>query len=279
MRMSRGATPLANGCAVESSRQRARQRSASTSSLDQVALGVLGKSPCSRSRRRSRGARRPRRSAGRARRAAPPGAAHLLGRHPRLVLVEQRVVGVREVLEALVVGGEAPRQLDVVLELRAQQREVGELARLAPRRLAERGGARQLGAKFGRDAARLLPVAGDDPDQGGRSDSGSRSSTSGRAASIRRPTSSDANIAVAHRARASRAARRAPRRRPAGIIVRSSQDSSAAALPRSCISAGVVPEAPPSPRSPPGQPRPRLHVVSRIPHSDPSPRLARPRAD
>jgi hypothetical protein len=63
------------------------------------------------------------------------------GRHLRLEVVEQDVVAVLEVGEAVDV---AVAQLDLALERVAEAGEVGRGARLLPRRLAERGRAADL---------------------------------------------------------------------------------------------------------------------------------------
>ena len=73
-----------------------------------------------------------------------------------LVVVEQRVVGVREPLEARDV---AVLELDVARERVAEAAEVGRRARLEPRLLPERGGVGQLHGEVGRHAGGLLVVA------------------------------------------------------------------------------------------------------------------------
>ncbi len=144
-----------------------------------------------------------------------------LARHSGLVLVEQRVVGMLEALESFVALGKAAPQLDVSLQLRPQELEVGLRARLAPRGLAERRRAGEIGAQLDRDPARLLPVASDDADQrprlgvrGEPLDLGPAPPRSGFR-SHRRRTAGGAPP------RAWRAARRAPRRRrPASSCAR-----------------------------------------------------------
>ena len=81
--------------------------------------------------------------------------AQLGGLHPRLEVVEQRVVGVLE-LEALHV---AALELDDALEVGEEGGEVGVLAGRLPRVLGERRLARDRGAELGRNPASLLPVA------------------------------------------------------------------------------------------------------------------------
>ena len=72
-----------------------------------------------------------------------------------------------EALEALEAVGVAAGELDVPLQVRQQDREVGGALRLDPRVLARRAGAGHLGAELGGDPAGLLPVAADDADQVG----------------------------------------------------------------------------------------------------------------
>ena len=85
-----------------------------------------------------------------------------LGRlHPRLEVVEQRVIRVL-VLEALAV---APAELDHALEVGEEVGEARVLPRLLPRVLGDRRGASGLGTKLGWDPPRLVPVALRDPDQ------------------------------------------------------------------------------------------------------------------
>ena len=86
-----------------------------------------------------------------------------LGRlHPGLEVVEEDVVGLVVVVEALDVA--AP-QLDVRAQCGQELREVRLLPRLHPDRHRERGGAGHLGAQLRRHPPRLLPVAADEPDQ------------------------------------------------------------------------------------------------------------------
>ena len=86
-----------------------------------------------------------------------------LGRlHARLEVVEEDVVGLVVVVEALDVA--AP-QLDVRAQRGQELREVRLLPRLHPDRHRERGGPRHLRAQLRRHPPRLLPVAPDEPDQ------------------------------------------------------------------------------------------------------------------
>ncbi len=89
-------------------------------------------------------------------------APHLRRLHPRLVVVEQDVVRLVVVLEALDV---AALQLDGALELGEEEREVVVRARLRPDVMGLGGGARHLGGQLGRHAPRLLPVAPGRADQ------------------------------------------------------------------------------------------------------------------
>ena len=92
---------------------------------------------------------------------------HLLGAHLGLELVEQRVVRMLEAGEALVALAVAAGEVDVRVQVGEQHREVRRLLRLYPRVLGDRRGLGHLGAQRAGDAARLLPVAGDDPHQVG----------------------------------------------------------------------------------------------------------------
>src|SRR5207248_7306001 len=89
-------------------------------------------------------------------------ALRLGGRHPLLVVVEEDVIWVVVGLEAVDV---APLELELPLEVRAQDLEVAPLARLEPGAEAERASPGQLGAQLGRDAPRLLVLAAQDADQ------------------------------------------------------------------------------------------------------------------
>ena len=82
--------------------------------------------------------------------------AQLGGGEAGLEVVEQRVVGVLEALEALDVP---PAQLDVALEEVAEAAVVVGGARLLPGGLAERPRLRHRGGQLGRDADGLLVVA------------------------------------------------------------------------------------------------------------------------
>ena len=88
--------------------------------------------------------------------------AHLGRLHAGLEVVEQDVVGLVVVVEALDV---LAAQVEVVAERGQELREVRVLSRLDPHGHRERGGARHLTAQLGRHAACLLPVAADEPDQ------------------------------------------------------------------------------------------------------------------
>ena len=89
-------------------------------------------------------------------------AAHLGRLHAGLEVVEQDVVRLVVVVEALDV---LAAQVEVLAEGRQELREVRVLSRLDPDGHRKRGGARHLAAQLGRHAARLLPVAADEPDQ------------------------------------------------------------------------------------------------------------------
>ena len=89
---------------------------------------------------------------------------HLRRLHPGLEVVQEHVVGLVVVVEALDV---AAAEVEVVPQGRQELREVGLLARLHPDGHRERGGAAHLGAQLGGHPASLLPVAADDADQAG----------------------------------------------------------------------------------------------------------------
>ena len=163
-------------------------------------------------------------------------ALHPLRRHLGLVLVEQRVVGMREAGEALVALGVLPRELDVPLEVGEEHREVRALLRLDPDVLGDRARPRHLGSEVRGDPEGLVPVAGDQPREVGRHGRpGSASPSSERTRSISRPISSAVNISCRTLARVASASARASA--PAGgIMVRSSQASRDAARLRSWIS-------------------------------------------
>ena len=81
--------------------------------------------------------------------------------HARLVVVEERVV---RIVERLVARDVLARELEPPLEMRAEDLVVRRLARLEPRDVAERAGARHLGAQVARNATLLLVVAARDAD-------------------------------------------------------------------------------------------------------------------
>ena len=81
------------------------------------------------------------------------------GLHAGRVIVEQRVV---RIVVRLVTGDVLARQLDQPVELRPEELVVARLPRPEPHLVADRAGARHLGAKVGRDAALLLVVAARD---------------------------------------------------------------------------------------------------------------------
>ncbi len=81
---------------------------------------------------------------------------HVGGRHARLVVVEQDVVGVLERCETV---GVPLYELEPALEVRAEELEVGRGARLEPVDVPLRAGSRELGAQLARDASLLLVVA------------------------------------------------------------------------------------------------------------------------
>ena len=58
-------------------------------------------------------------------------------------------------------------EIDVLLQVRKEDRKVGLLARFDPGGKSDRPGPRQLGAQLGRDALCLLVVAAGDADQAG----------------------------------------------------------------------------------------------------------------
>ena len=87
---------------------------------------------------------------------------HLGRLHAGLEVVEQDVVRLVVVVEALDV---LAAQVEVVAEGGQELREVRVLPRLDPHGHRQGGGARHLTAQLGRDAACLLPVAADEPDQ------------------------------------------------------------------------------------------------------------------
>jgi hypothetical protein len=87
-----------------------------------------------------------------------------LGRgQARLVVVEQHVVRVREVAGPVEARGVAVREIDHALERRPEEREVARVARVHPRLLGVRGGARHLGGQLRRNPHGLVMVA---PDRG-----------------------------------------------------------------------------------------------------------------
>ena len=195
IRRSEIAIPIANGCTVASSRQ------ASGSSGIAAATSARARLRARRGSRRGAATRRARRRWRRSPRAAArcpsrrrsSTGAQLGGLHPRLEVVEQRVVGVLE-LEALDV---AALELDHALEVGQEGGEVGALAGRLPGVLGDRGRARDLGSQLGRHPARLLPVAPGDPDQAGLERVVRRPSRLGRGASSSRPSSSEASLLVA----------------------------------------------------------------------------------
>ena len=86
-----------------------------------------------------------------------------LGRlHARLEVVQQNVVGLVVVVEALDV---AATQLEVLAQRRDELREVGLLTRLHPDGHRQRAGAPDLALQLRRDTPRLLPLAANEPDQ------------------------------------------------------------------------------------------------------------------
>ena len=89
---------------------------------------------------------------------------HLGRLHPWLEVVEEHVVRIVVVVEALDV---AAAEIEVVAQRGEKLREVLLLPGLHPHGHCERGGSRHLGAQLGRNPARLLPVATDDSDQAG----------------------------------------------------------------------------------------------------------------
>ena len=137
---------------------------------------------------------------------------HLGRLHPRLVVIEQRVVGAVEAVEA---GDVAPGQLEVALEVGLERREV-RLARgprpTPPGRSSRRARARPP-ARRARDAP--SPSVPSRPrTRRASSVSGAVPSSSASAASSRRPVSAETNISWLSRssvasesARAARAAR------------------------------------------------------------------------
>ncbi|MEJ7568101.1 MAG: hypothetical protein WKF41_07535 [Gaiellaceae bacterium] len=88
--------------------------------------------------------------------------AYLRRLHPRLVLVEEGVVG--RVARLLALG---PAQRDAVHppERREEDRKIGGRPRLQPRRLRLRALAQPGGGELGRDAPRLVPVTTHDSQQ------------------------------------------------------------------------------------------------------------------
>ena len=89
---------------------------------------------------------------------------HLGRLHPRLVLVEEGVVGRVSRLHVL---GPAERDVVDALERGLEDGEVVRLPRLQPGRVRVAALARPLRGQLGRNAARLLPVAAGDADQAG----------------------------------------------------------------------------------------------------------------
>src|SRR5918994_2616085 len=87
---------------------------------------------------------------------------HLRRLHPRLEVVEEDVVRLVVVVEALDV---APPQLEVLAQRGQELGEVRFLPRLHPHRHRERRRARHLRPQLGGHASRLLPVTADEPDQ------------------------------------------------------------------------------------------------------------------
>ena len=88
--------------------------------------------------------------------------AHLGRLHARLEVVQQHVVRLVVVVEALDV---AAAELEVLAQRRDELLEVGLLSRLHPDGHRQRAGARDLALQLRRHAPRLLPVAADEPDQ------------------------------------------------------------------------------------------------------------------
>ena len=87
----------------------------------------------------------------------------LRGRHPRLEVIQERVVLVLEPLESLEAVRVAAPQLDVSLEVRQERAKVRVGARVLPGMLGERRDARHLGPEVGGHSPRLLPAATSDP--------------------------------------------------------------------------------------------------------------------
>ena len=161
---------------------------------------------------------------------------HPLGGHLRLVLVEQRVVGMGEAGESLVAVGVALGELDVLARGGAAASRSRSAAWPRPRRSPRRSwrGPSRRGAPRGpagafsqsRATTRTRSASIDSP--------GGTSPCSERTRSISPPISSSMNISWRTRARVARVWARASA--PAGgIIVRSSQASSEAARLRSWI--------------------------------------------
>ena len=153
--------------------------------------------------------------------------------HPRLVVVEQHVVGALEALEAVhVTAG----QLEVPLEVRDERREVRVRARLDPRLLAERGGPCHLRGKLGRHADGLLATPLRDRDQARVVGIGVGPVELAARRVEQPPVSSETNRSCRSRSSVARPSAR-PAPPCAGIIVCWSQSSSCATLPRSDSSA------------------------------------------
>ena len=86
------------------------------------------------------------------------------GGHIRLIVVEQRVIRVREVVEALRILG---RKLKVASEVRLERSEVAVGTRLHPRVLPDRLRLCEPRGEVGGHATCLLPLAPDEPDEPG----------------------------------------------------------------------------------------------------------------
>src|SRR5260221_4451361 len=88
----------------------------------------------------------------------------LVGRQSRLGAVQKRVVG--PLLETERVG-DSPVELDVLLEVRREEPEVGLVSRLLPMGTSGRAGVGDLSDELGRQLPRLVVVAARDANQAG----------------------------------------------------------------------------------------------------------------
>ena len=149
---------------------------------------------------------------------------------PRLEVVEQHVVAMLEVREAVDV---AVAQLDVALERVAEAREVRRGARLLPGGLAERRRAAGLRGQAGRDPHRLLEVAPQLARSGGRRRRPGPARPPMARARRAAGRARDRSAARGRPSRASPPGRRAPAAPSGGIIVFWSQNSSEWMCPRS----------------------------------------------